>query len=141
MTKVVYNSCYGGFSLSEAGLRRYAEMKGLPFHVERGQHRYLDAYWAGDQSLTSRDFDRTDPTLVRVVEELGAAASGPHAALAIRDVPAGTRYRIDPSTTTTGRKPDMEWLILAGWLYWAFMDRTPLLRASARLADRVRRGA
>jgi hypothetical protein len=35
----------------------------------------------------------------------------------------------------------MEWLILVGWLYWAFMDRTPLLRASARLADRVRRGA
>lgn len=30
MKKIVINSCYGGFSLSPAGTRRYAELKGLP---------------------------------------------------------------------------------------------------------------
>ncbi len=35
MAKVVYNSCYGGFSLSEAGMLRYCEIKGIPVWVER----------------------------------------------------------------------------------------------------------
>ena len=30
MTKVVYNACYGGFGVSEAGMRRYCELKGIP---------------------------------------------------------------------------------------------------------------
>lgn len=35
MTKVVYNACYGGFSLSEAGVMRYAEIKGIKLWPER----------------------------------------------------------------------------------------------------------
>jgi hypothetical protein len=34
MTKVVYNACYGGFSLSEAGIMRYAELKGITLYPE-----------------------------------------------------------------------------------------------------------
>lgn len=34
MAKIVYNACYGGFSLSEAGMRRYAEIKGLTLYPE-----------------------------------------------------------------------------------------------------------
>ena len=73
--KVVYNNCYGGFGLSTAGLKRYAELKGSPI----------------------RQFDdlRDDPLLVQVVEELGETANGPCALLAIHDVPAGARWRID----------------------------------------------
>jgi hypothetical protein len=32
--KVVINKCFGGFSLSEAGVRRYAEIKGLTLYPE-----------------------------------------------------------------------------------------------------------
>ena len=34
MTKIVINSCYGGFSLSVEGMKRYAEIKGLPLYIE-----------------------------------------------------------------------------------------------------------
>jgi hypothetical protein len=29
MTKVAYNACYGGFSLSHKAIMRYAELKGI----------------------------------------------------------------------------------------------------------------
>lgn len=34
MRKVVINGCFGGFSLSEEGIRRYAEIKGLTLYPE-----------------------------------------------------------------------------------------------------------
>ncbi len=74
MTKVVYNSCYGGFGLSNEGKRRYEELAKRPMG------------YAGD-------LDRTDPILVRLVEE--GKYAGQYADLSIRDVPEGTKYRID----------------------------------------------
>lgn len=124
MAKVVYNAVHGGFSLSEAAMRRYAEIKGLNLYVERERTRFatyytvppeartaepsaaewlklpletrqkLNAAWDAEQ-LSNRDFYRTDPVLVQVVEELGPAANGACADLRIAEVPSGTRYRID----------------------------------------------
>ena len=77
MVKIVYNTCYGGFGLSDAALELYEKLTG-----ERRD-------WHGD-------FVRHDPYLVQVVEQLGTeAASGPYAELAIYELPEGTRYRID----------------------------------------------
>lgn len=45
--------------------------------------------------LCGRDATRHDPMLVSVVEEMGAAASGCCAKLAIADVPSGSKYWID----------------------------------------------
>jgi len=42
----------------------------------------------------SGDIARNDPRLAAVVERLGAAANGPGASLAVRELPAGTLYRI-----------------------------------------------
>lgn len=78
MTKVVYNNCYGGFSLSEKAIARYKEIKG-----------------SISEQFYDRDIDRDDPALVQVVEELGKGANGFLASLRIEDVPAGTKYRID----------------------------------------------
>jgi hypothetical protein len=41
------------------------------------------------------EVNRTDPVLVQVVEELGERANGMCAKLYIKDLPAGTRYRIE----------------------------------------------
>jgi hypothetical protein len=119
MTKIVYNACYGGFSLSNEAIRRYAEIKGITLYSEKDSmftHYYLcppeefrrlqdeDAdnpvsVGCYDRSnamyFSDRDIDRADPALVQVVEELGDRANGMCAKLCIEDVPAGTLYRID----------------------------------------------
>lgn len=125
MTKIVYNDCFGGFSLSDAGVQRYAELKGLTLYPERElglptwwtvppearegcylegsdffssatleERQASNAFYTAN-TVDSRRLPRTDPTLVQVMEELGTAADGRFAKLCIRDVPAGTRYRID----------------------------------------------
>lgn len=42
-----------------------------------------------------RSIDRTDPKLIQVIEELGDAANGKHAKLAIVEIPDGVEYDID----------------------------------------------
>jgi len=80
VTKIVYNSCYGGFELSKAAVDLYWEFKGEPKPLN----------W--DYDLLSRD----DPILVQVVEEMGPKkASGNAARLRIHELPEGTLYRID----------------------------------------------
>lgn len=105
MTKVVYNACHGGFSLSIEAVKRAREISGdpkwggatLPGEMfDDGSGPARDYSFGGASSVYLKyDFPRTDPVLVQVVEELGDAADGPFAALAIEDVAEGTRYRID----------------------------------------------
>lgn len=124
MTKIVYNACYGGFGLSEAGMRRYAELKGLTLYPEETKFGFT-TYWTAPPdkrpkplegeawhrasqeeraahnqaykaaSIYDKDIPRTDPHLAQVVEELGKAASGRFANLQIAEVPEGGKYRID----------------------------------------------
>lgn len=123
--KIVINKCYGGFSLSEKGIRRYAELKGLPIYVETDpRFNILKTYWtippeqrpepAGAQwgsmtleqrkahneawrkgTISNRDIPRDDRLLVQVVEELGEDADGDCAKLAIVEVPDGVDWDIE----------------------------------------------
>jgi hypothetical protein len=119
MTKIVYNGCYGGFSLSSEAIMRYAQIKGITLYSEEDSmftHYYLcppeefkrlqDEDEANPVSVgryarsnamyfSDRKIDRADPALAQVVEELGDRANGMCARLRVEDVPAGTLYRID----------------------------------------------
>ena len=119
MTKIVYNACYGGYSLSYEAMMRYAEIKGItlyprmtysvaqyflcpPAEYDRiyaeeaanpfGPDRYKRS---NELYFSYSSISRTDPVLVQVVEELGEKANGLCAYLQIRELPAGTLYRID----------------------------------------------
>lgn len=76
MTKIVYNACFGGFGLSKKAIARYTELSGI-------------------SEFSVYDLSRTDPFLVQVVEELGEKANDAYSYLLIRELPAGTKYRID----------------------------------------------
>ncbi len=126
MVRVVYSACHGGFGLSEAAMRRYAEIRGFRLYPEVNPHGggiVVLTYWtvppeqrdgiltgqafaaasmAAQQASTARyaactinpdDIARHDPALVRVVQELGAAANGAFADLKIAQI-EGDRYRI-----------------------------------------------
>jgi len=119
MTKVVYNACYGGFSLSREACQRYWDIKGQQVWIE-------DALWGfavwlvppeerltkpepwysapieeriaynkkhSEQTWSDHNITRHDPILVQVVEELGDKANGMCAKLAIEEVSGP--YRID----------------------------------------------
>jgi hypothetical protein len=94
MTKVVYNACYGGFSLSDEAKRAYLNRKGIAFTEKPGKYGGNDFYVNGEFWYERFDGNRTDPDLIAVVEQLGDKANGEFARLVIEDVRENTRYRI-----------------------------------------------
>ena len=94
MNKVVYNNCFGGFSLSVKAVKWLAEnghgkIKEIAQkYLENDIDRYAryGCYLSG--------IDRHDPDLVRCVETLGSKASGGELShLDIAEL-KGNRYRI-----------------------------------------------
>lgn len=97
MAKIVYNACFGGFGLSQKAIDRYWELKGEPMP---------ESWW-------DKNVDRADPVLVQVVEELVGEADGAYADLRIRELPAGTLYRIDEydGSETVMTQDEYEWSV------------------------------
>lgn len=71
---VLYNACFGGFTLSEQALRRYCEIKGIQCSQ--------DTLYSVDCGVP-----RHDPDMVAVVRELGKAANGPCTDLKVKEIP------------------------------------------------------
>jgi hypothetical protein len=120
--KVVINACYGGFGLSQEGIEEYARLAGFKLYsyvedrrMENGIKPYVSDpkkqdkweivyhYKSPVTSLVDedrdyfscRDIERTDPILVRVVEELGDKANGSCASLRVIQIPDGVEFYID----------------------------------------------
>jgi hypothetical protein len=74
---IVINDCYGGFGLSDEAKALYKDMAGI-----------TDSDWY------DRDIDRDDPYLVKIVRDLGSAASGGYAKLKIVEVPGDVEWQI-----------------------------------------------
>lgn len=96
--KIVINSDYGGFSLSDEAIRKYAEKKGITLIEEKcGQFGHTNFYIgeiSDDNLFWDRDIPREDETLVEVVEELGDAASGLYASLKVVEIPENVNWYI-----------------------------------------------
>lgn len=116
--KVVINTCFGGFGLSDEAyekliewgipVRKYIEQKQdpitklyLPEHANNGKVIF-DNTLDDDPNLASGRYwetwlgdDRTHPLLVRVVEELGAKANGMYADLKVVEVPINIKWHIE----------------------------------------------
>lgn len=104
MTGVVYNDCYGGFSLSRRAVELGRELSGDPAWGEAGplDSKY-DAY--------ARDVCRHDPVLVDVVSILGPAAGGESCDPKIKRL-RGNRYFIDEydGVESVIEPADVEWV-------------------------------
>lgn len=120
--KVVINTCYGGFDLSDEGMIRYGELKGLTvypvkesfitsYYIVSPEERVEDigdAFYKlsveerraynqkrNEQTIYAGDFKRDDPALVQAVEELGDEANGQFAILKVVEIPDDAEYTID----------------------------------------------
>lgn len=92
--KVVYNACYGGFSLSDKAKARLTEL-GM---------KLPDYDW---------QIPRHDKLLVQVVEELGKEANGDYADLCVETID-GNKYRIEEydGKETIVESNDIEWIVV-----------------------------
>lgn len=99
MTKIAYNTCYGGFSLSGDAVRLARELSGNPKWGNCVLYGEMYADGSGPSTIKNSqhpdDISRSDPILITVIETLGKKANGYCASLDIRDLPSGTLYRID----------------------------------------------
>ena len=75
MMKVVINSCYGGFGLSDNALDMYKQLS----------NKY---------EIYDFELDRTDPVLIQIVETLGAEANGRFAKLLVVEIPDDIKWEI-----------------------------------------------
>jgi hypothetical protein len=91
MTKVVFNSCFGGFTISKKCAKRMAALGSADVALMLEEHiKDGDDYWYGGLYNHSRHC----PILIQAVEELGDDASGDCAALRVAEL-EGDRYIID----------------------------------------------
>ena len=118
MQKIVINRCFGGFSISHKAMTRLYELKGIPLYIysDNGEfegtpvrvesteevpeyylHYTTSPVWSelDDTYVSPHDIPRDDVNLVKVVEELGAEAGGPHAELKIVEIPDGVSWEVE----------------------------------------------
>jgi len=93
MNKVVFNNCFGGFSLSVKAVEWLAENGHGKIKEKAQEYKKKSDRWARFGCHLS-GLDRHDPDLVRCVETLGSPeSSGGLAHLEIAEI-KGNRYRI-----------------------------------------------
>lgn len=86
---VVINVCFGGFNLSDAGTRRYAELAGLRF---MDGNRFVKA---DGTPFYARYIARDDPHLVQTVREMGTAANGKYSQLKVVEIPVNVDFEVE----------------------------------------------
>lgn len=95
--KVVINSCYGGFGLSDEAFVYYLNKKGIKFTREKSEFGFFgdNFYDEKGEFLSDNNLDRSDPELIKTVEELGEKANGLCAKLKIVEIPDDIEYEIE----------------------------------------------
>ena len=78
MTKIVINTCFGGFGLSDAALNEYKSLKNIT-----------------DENFYHNDIPRDCSVLVAMIEEQGTAVNGGFADLKIVEVPDDANWYIE----------------------------------------------
>ncbi len=87
MKKIVINSCFGGFGLSQKAQDMYCFAK----NINPGEW----SKWGYYSDFNDRDLCRDDPLLIEIVEKLGEEANGDSAELRIVEIPEDVNWYIE----------------------------------------------
>lgn len=83
---------FSAYDVAEAEVNAHAQRD---WHSLSDEQKKSSNEWHDVHGFETRSFDRHDPLLIRIVEELGEKASGGFAKLKIVEIPDGTNYEID----------------------------------------------
>ena len=94
--KIVINSDYGGFYLSDLAIEIYADRKGIKLKKEKITFGGIILFTnvVTNEDFESRDIERNDPILVKIVEELGSKSFGFAANLKIVEIPDDVNWEV-----------------------------------------------
>jgi hypothetical protein len=99
LVKIVINSDYGGFSLSDQAVLAYGRKKGLNLVKDENTNWSISIFYkdsvAKENYFEDRDIPRNDPALIEVVEVLGEAANGFAASLKIVEIPEDVEWCVE----------------------------------------------
>ena len=99
LVKIVINSDYGGFSLSDEAILEYGRRKGLNLVKDENTNWSISIFYkdsvAKENYFEDREIPRNDPALVEVVEVLGEAANGFAASLKIVEIPEDVEWCVE----------------------------------------------
>ena len=99
LVKIVINSDYGGFSLSDQAILEYGRLKGLNLVKDENTNWSISIFYkdsvAKENYFEDREIPRNDPALVEVVEVLGEAANGFAASLKIVEIPEDVEWCVE----------------------------------------------
>ena len=93
--KVVINTCFGGFGLSDAAFEEFLTRKGIAWEKQEDKYGFGMCYSAAghvgdsDHYISSFEMlnDRADADLVAVVEQFGKEVDTIHSELKIVEIP------------------------------------------------------
>jgi hypothetical protein len=95
--KIVINRDYGGYSLSDMAILKYAELKGIVLVKDvEASSEWINAFFLPD-GLYFDEFDiaRNDVYLVQAVELLGEHAQGARSELKIVEIPDDVEWQVE----------------------------------------------
>jgi len=96
--KIVINTCYGGFRLSDKANHRFAELSGIKLYKKESGYfssYYTNPEFSDDSYFSSSDIERNSSILIQVIEELKAEANGSCADLKIVEIPDDVDWAIE----------------------------------------------
>lgn len=93
MTKIIINSCFGGFGLSDKAIERLLQL-GYPKEEIKADKCSNDSI-SNKKYRGLKDIQRNHPLLIQVIEELGREASSRFASLKIIEIPDNVKWEIE----------------------------------------------
>jgi hypothetical protein len=97
--KIVINSDYGGFSLSDEAILEYGKRKGFNLVKDENTSWSVSIFYkdtvAKENYFDDREIPRNDSDLVSVVEVLGKSANGFAANLKIVEIPEDVNWYVE----------------------------------------------
>ena len=95
--KIVINTQYGGFGLTNLAIETYLKKKNVQFESKPRSAQSIDCanlYYINGEYFSQNDIPRDDPALVATVEELREEAADIYATLKIVEIPADVQWHI-----------------------------------------------
>lgn len=100
--KIVFNTCHGGFGLSDKAFGMLLNKKEIEWEKLDGDlwitHYYIKGHsYEDDFYIDQHDFydNRTDPDLIEIIETLGDEANNSFSDLKVIEIPDDIKYTIE----------------------------------------------